>query len=104
MNMILNNIQLRNDFLKFVVADLVTKRKRLEYTQEELNARLGVADRLVGKWEVGIRTPTSFHLYCWADALDMRLCVFDKNFFPLEPVNPAIAIPATNDNRFMAIH
>ncbi len=44
-------------------------------TQDELNHTLGVADRLVSKWECGIRTPTSFHLYCWADALESLITV-----------------------------
>ena len=27
----------------------------------------------MAKWECGVRTPISFHLYCWADALDGKL-------------------------------
>lgn len=43
--------------------------------REELNYRLDVADRLISKWECGLRTSTSFNLYCWADALDAKLKV-----------------------------
>jgi DNA-binding XRE family transcriptional regulator len=59
----------RQDFLKDVVGDLVDLRHKRGMTQEEVNHKIGVADRLVSKWECGIRTPTSFNLYCWADAL-----------------------------------
>lgn len=65
----------RNDFLKDVVTQLIKRRKELGITQEHLNYKLGVADRLISKWECGVRTPTSFHLYCWADALHSRLMI-----------------------------
>jgi transcriptional regulator with XRE-family HTH domain len=65
----------RQDFLKDVVGDLVDLRHKRGMTQEEVNHKIGVADRLVSKWECGIRTPTSFNLYCWADALDGKLTV-----------------------------
>lgn len=65
----------RDDFLKDVVKQLIKRRKELGVTQEELNYKLGVADRLISKWECGTRTPTSFHLYCWADALDSKLTI-----------------------------
>ncbi|MEQ8524715.1 helix-turn-helix transcriptional regulator [Gracilimonas sp.] len=65
----------RDDFLMDVVGDLIKLRHRKGMTQEELNHRIGVADRLVSKWECGMRTPTSFNLYCWADALDGKLIV-----------------------------
>ncbi|MEC7754023.1 helix-turn-helix transcriptional regulator [uncultured Roseivirga sp.] len=63
----------RDDFLKDVVSQLVQRRRDLKMTQEELNYKLGVADRLVSKWECGDRTPTAFHLYCWSDALNGHL-------------------------------
>ena len=69
----------RNDFLKRVVSQLVTRRKELGLTQDDVNDLLGVADRLVSKWECGVRTPTTFHLHCWIDALNSQLFVFDKN-------------------------
>lgn len=37
-----------------------------------------MADRLVSHWECGVRTPTGFNLYCWADALQSRLIVIPK--------------------------
>ena len=65
----------RGDFLKDVVRVLREERKRQKISQETLNHKLGVADFLVGKWEVGIRSPTAFNLYCWADALGCEITV-----------------------------
>lgn len=65
----------RNDFLETLVNALIRRRQELRITQEELNHTLGVADRLVSKWECGTRTPLAFHLYCWADALQSRLTI-----------------------------
>ena len=69
----------RNDFLRDLVAKMVRRRHDLGITQEELNHRLGVADRLISKWECGTRTPASFHLYCWADALQSELTIVPKS-------------------------
>ncbi|KAB8155082.1 helix-turn-helix domain-containing protein [Kordia sp. TARA_039_SRF] len=63
----------RNDFLKGIVSQLVARRKELGLTQDDVNDLLGVADRLVSKWECGSRTPTSFNLHCWAEALKSDL-------------------------------
>ena len=63
----------RNDFMRDVVNQLIVLRHDRNMTQEDLNHKIGVADRLVSKWECGIRTPTSFNLYCWADALDGKI-------------------------------
>ena len=67
--------KVRCDFLHDVVKELVSQRHQLGITQDELNNMLGVADRLVSHWECGVRTPTGFHLYCWADALKSRLAI-----------------------------
>lgn len=71
-------LKTRDDFLKGLVAQLIQLRLKRGLTQEELNHRLGVADRLVSKWECGVRTPTSFNLYCWADALDGELIIIEQ--------------------------
>ncbi|WP_298511023.1 helix-turn-helix transcriptional regulator [uncultured Kordia sp.] len=68
----------RDDFLKDVVSQLVTRRKELNLTQDDVNDILGVADRLVGKWECGVRTPTAFHLHCWIDALNSHIKILDN--------------------------
>ena len=70
--------KVRRDFLHDVVRELVKQRQRLGITQDELNHILGVADRLVSHWECGIRSPTAFHLYCWADALESKLAIIPK--------------------------
>jgi len=84
----------RNDFLKEVVSQLIKRRKELGVTQNNLNYDLGVADYLVAKWENGLRTPTSFHLYCWADALLCDLVITPRDYKP-EAIEKQKAI---NDN------
>lgn len=59
----------REDFLQDVVKQLVDARHKAGMTQEMLNDALGIADRLVNKYECGIKSPSGFILYCWADAL-----------------------------------
>ena len=89
----------REDFLKDVVKEPVQLRKKRNYTQEELNYRLGVADRLISKWECGTRTPTSFNLYCWADALNTKLkIVANANDKPHNRIAEKMELPA-NDNQ-----
>ncbi len=88
----------RDDFLKEIVKDLIRLRHEHKMTQEELNHRLGVADRLVSKWECGLRTPTSFHLYCWADALNAQLKIIAND--NISPQADALELPnASNDNK-----
>ncbi|WP_406684308.1 hypothetical protein N1F78_00855 [Seonamhaeicola sp. MEBiC1930] len=69
---------MRKDFLHDVVKQLINQRHLLGITQDELNHTLGVADRLVSHWECGVRTPTGFHLYCWADALKSKLVIIPE--------------------------
>lgn len=86
-----DNGRTRDDFLRDVVGDLILIRRKQGLTQDEINHRLGVADRLVSKWECGVRTPSSFSLYCWADALDSRLVVIENASNPIK-------LQASNDN------
>lgn len=65
----------RRDFLAELTKQLVRQRRHLGWTQEKLNYRLGVADRLVNKWECGDKTPSGFNLFCWADAIGAELMV-----------------------------
>ncbi len=39
----------RDDFLKIVVRPMIARRKELGLTQDDVNYKLGVADRLVSK-------------------------------------------------------
>lgn len=91
-------LEVRNDFLNSVVKQLVQRRHALNITQDQLNYELGVADRLVSKWECGLRTPNSFNLYCWADALGTKLTIISKdpNDYLTDTENQTLQ--AANDN------
>ena len=65
--------------METLIQQFIERRRALGLTQEEVNARMGNADRLVSKWECGDRTPTSFNLYCWAEALDTSLTLNASN-------------------------
>ena len=69
--------QNRNKFIADQIAELVARRKELGLTQDDVNHKIGVADRLLSKWECGARTPNLFNLFCWAKALGLNL-----NFVP----------------------
>lgn len=90
----------RSDFLRDVVNQLIILRHERNMTQEELNYKIGVADRLVSKWECGIRTPTSFNLYCWADALDGKIKVVPNEDRPpkAEEGNMGVIKDTAEDN------
>lgn len=92
----------RNDFLMEVVTLLIKRRLELGITQDELNHMLGVADRLVSKWECGVRTPSSFHLYCWADALESRMTIVANDNNP--PTPEGTTEKAINDNLIFQVH
>ena len=63
----------RTDFLSSIVQQLIKRRLQLALTQEDVDARMGNADRSVSKWECGDRTPSSFNLYCWAEVLESKI-------------------------------
>jgi len=92
----------RSDFLEDVVKLLIRRRLQLRITQDELNHKLGVADRLVSKWECGMRTPTSFHLYCWADALKSIVTITANDNSP--PTVESEIGKAVNDNLLFKVH
>ncbi|WP_303318469.1 hypothetical protein Q4Q34_03940 [Flavivirga abyssicola] len=46
---------------------------------------------------VGIRTPSSFHLYCWADALESKLVIIPKKAETKQLIKQLQKSPA-NDN------
>ena len=92
----------RSDFLEDVVKRLIKRRLQLGMTQDDLNHRLGVADRLVSKWECGVRTPTSFHLYCWADALKSKMTIVANDNLP--PSSTCEGQMAVNDNLLFKVH
>lgn len=90
-----SNFRTRHDFLNKVVEPMIKERNKLGMTQEELDFKLGVADRLVSHWECGRRTPTAFNLFCWAEALYGEI-IF-RSSRNLETPKDIIAI-SCNDN------
>ena len=68
----------RDDFLFDVISQFVQRRKELGLSQEDVDHRMGTAERLCSKWECGQRMPTSFNFYCWAQTLDAFLVLFPK--------------------------
>lgn len=67
----------REDFLKDIVKQLVQRRRALGLSQERLDQIMGNSDRLCSKWECGMRTPTGFNLYCWAEVLSAKIQIED---------------------------
>ena len=63
-----------------IIKALVNRRHETGWTQRELSETIGVNVNLVAKWEARIRRPSGFLLYCWADALDMRIKVIKKRY------------------------
>ena len=70
---------LREDFLQDVIKELAKQRRLKGLTQKVVNGRLGLADRLLNKYECGIKTPGCFTLYCWADLLDCDLQIVPRS-------------------------
>ena len=92
--------KVRSDFLHDIVKELVRQRHQLGITQDDLNHTLGVADRLVSHWECGVRSPTAFHLYCWADALKGRF-VFVPNEIETDKLIAQLQSQLANDNSYV---
>jgi Predicted transcriptional regulator with C-terminal CBS domains len=55
------------------IDELVQRRKRLGFTQRELEEQMGLSDRMIAKWEAYIRSPTAANLDRWARALGLKL-------------------------------
>ena len=47
-------------------------------TQIEVNERIGVADKLVSKWECSMRRPNVYNLYNWAEVLKFKIKLVKK--------------------------
>lgn len=62
-------------FFDPLVEQLVAARRKRGLRQEDVDARIGCAERLVSKWECGIRRPSAYFLLLWTQALDVRLTV-----------------------------
>lgn len=68
----------RDDFLAETISLFIERRKEMGMTQEDVDARMGTADRLCSKWECGERMPNSFNFFCWAQALDARIVLVSE--------------------------
>ena len=64
-----------------LILKLIHRRQELGMTQEHVNQEIGVADRLVSKWECGMKYPNFRHILLWASALNCRITieVIDSN-------------------------
>lgn len=70
---------MREDFLSNIVKQYVDRRKQLNLSQENVDLIMGNADRQCSKWECGLRTPTSFNLLCWAEAVQATLILYPED-------------------------
>lgn len=56
-----------------LIQQLIAARRARKLRQEDLDRMIGCADRLVSKWECGIRRPSAYFLLLWAQALDVKI-------------------------------
>ena len=66
-------------FASSLISQFVARRKQLKYTQEDVDLIIGCANGLVAKWECGIRKPTLFYAFMWAEALKTDLSIVFEN-------------------------
>lgn len=64
---------LEQHFYGRFIRELIALRKAKGWTQERLNAELGIADGLIAKWETFQSLPGAFMLMTWCMALDARV-------------------------------
>ena len=60
---------------KALVDQLVSRRKELHLSQEELALSIGVDTKLFGQWERKLVEPKLFNLLCWCEALQVYLTI-----------------------------
>ena len=63
----------REDFAKPIVDALIKRRHELGLSQEQVNIKLGMADRYVNKWECGMKTPNLYNLMLWCSVLGLKI-------------------------------
>jgi len=66
-------------FAESLINQFVEARKLKGFTQSQIDQKIGVADGLVAKWEAGIRRPTLFNAFCWAESLGVKLNLLGDN-------------------------
>ena len=62
-------------FRKNIIFPLIKARLAQLRTQLRVNTSIGVADRLLNKWECGSKSPSPFLLDCWARTVHCDLIV-----------------------------
>lgn len=68
----------RQAFLDDLISQFVARRKSLRLSQDDVDYIMGNSDRMCSKWECGLRSPTAFNLFCWAEVLNAKvLLIFD---------------------------
>lgn len=65
-----------------VIEMLIEARQARGLRQEDVDARIGCADRLVSKWEVGVRHPSLNMLAIWCSVLGVALTVGPSGHSP----------------------
>lgn len=65
-------------FSEAIINQFIDQRKKLGITQEKLDQKIGVTAGQIAKWETGIRKPTLFNAFMWAEALEAKLGLFDE--------------------------
>ena len=67
-------VKKKNDkFWNDVILPFIERRHEMGLTQIEVNDMIGVADKLVSKWECGMRRPNVYNLYNWAEVLKCQI-------------------------------
>ena len=78
---------------------VLTRRKQLGLTQEELAARVGTSKQMVCKYEKGQRSPKVAMANAFAEALETTL----DELLEVEKVEEEIVIPQTEEARFVSV-
>lgn len=70
-----DGLQIRapREFLEEVIHEFVEARHQSSLTADEVCYRIGCADRLVAKWESGVRMPSGLMMWFWARSLNRRI-------------------------------
>jgi transcriptional regulator with XRE-family HTH domain len=71
--------------IRTLVAALRAERQQQHVSQAELEHRIGLARGHVEKWERGVRSPGTFYLVCWGQALGLQL-----RFVPISSATPGL--------------
>lgn len=58
-----------------VIDQLIAARRKRGLRQEDIDEKIGCAERLVSKWECRTKYPSNYNLVLWAQALGVTLTV-----------------------------